>query len=82
MALRYSEDLDYVRATHGPIGPLFDSRRLHHRVGVPNLEAHIADPGFRRDLFDLVGEGTDFDVDEAAALVTGELLARLDEPGS
>lgn len=25
--LRYSEDLDYVRATHGPIGPLLDAIR-------------------------------------------------------
>ncbi len=26
-AIRYSEDLDYVRATHGPIGPLLDAIR-------------------------------------------------------
>ena len=25
--LRYSEDLDYVRTTHGPIGPVFDALR-------------------------------------------------------
>lgn len=25
--LRYSEDLDYVRATHGPIGPVLDALR-------------------------------------------------------
>ncbi|CAN5474868.1 hypothetical protein BH23ACT9_BH23ACT9_02170 [soil metagenome] len=25
--LRYSEDLDYVRATHGPIGPILDAMR-------------------------------------------------------
>ena len=25
--LRYSEDLDYVRATHGPIGPILDAVR-------------------------------------------------------
>ena len=25
--LRYSEDLDYVRATHGPIGPILDAIR-------------------------------------------------------
>lgn len=202
-ALRYSEDLDYVRATHGPIGPLFDSLRqiagvvgmeaatevgefpkfffrqafesgsgrlqikveinthetspaqphirLRYEVRSPwwsgsaevltfepaelvatklralyqrrkgrdlfdlwlalthmglasedilasfgpyrpdgyttasataNLEAHLTHPGFRRDLLDLVGDETEFDVDEAAALVTGELLARLDEFGS
>ena len=26
--LRYSEDLDYVRATHGPIGPLLGATTL------------------------------------------------------
>ena len=26
--LRYSEDLDYVRATHGPIGPVLDALRV------------------------------------------------------
>ena len=26
-SLRYSEDLDYVRATHGPIGPFLDALR-------------------------------------------------------
>jgi hypothetical protein len=44
-----------------------------------NLEGHLAHPGFRRDLLDLLGEETEFNVDEAAALVTGELLARLDQ---
>lgn len=33
--LRYSEDLDYVRATHGPIGPLFDAiREIADRLGM------------------------------------------------
>lgn len=26
-SLRYSEDLDYVRVTHGPIGPVLDALR-------------------------------------------------------
>ncbi|MGH9008581.1 MAG: nucleotidyl transferase AbiEii/AbiGii toxin family protein [Acidimicrobiia bacterium] len=202
-ALRYSEDLDYVRATHGPIGPLFDALReiastvgmeaatdvaqfpkfffrssfesgsgrmqikveintyetsparphirLRHEVksrwwsgtaevltfepaelvatklralyqrrkgrdlfdlwlaltqmglvpndilaclgpyrpdgfttatATANLLAHLAHPGFRRDLFDLVGEETEFDVDEAATLVIDKLLDRLGELGS
>jgi hypothetical protein len=34
-ALRYSEDLDYVRATHGPIGPLLDAiREIADRLGM------------------------------------------------
>ena len=198
-ALRYSEDLDYVRATHGPIGPLLDSLReiadavgmeaatevrqfpkfffreafesgsgrlqikveintyetapvrphirLAHRVESPwwsgeahvltfdpaelvatklralyqrrkgrdlfdlwlaltqmrlepddilacftpyrpegyaaavaiaNLEGHVADAGFRHDLLDLVGEDTGFHVEAAAALITEELLSRVD----
>ncbi len=33
--LRYSEDLDYVRATHGPIGPLLDAiREIADRLGL------------------------------------------------
>lgn len=33
--LRYSEDLDYVRATHGPIGPLLDAiREVADRLGM------------------------------------------------
>jgi predicted nucleotidyltransferase component of viral defense system len=33
--LRYSEDLDYVRATHGPIGPLLDAiREIADRLGM------------------------------------------------
>jgi len=33
--LRYSEDLDYVRATHGPIGPILDAiRQLADRLGM------------------------------------------------
>lgn len=46
---------------------------------VASLEEHVADAGFRGDLVDLVGEGTGFDVDEAAALVTDELVRRLDQ---
>jgi hypothetical protein len=34
-AVRYSEDLDYVRATHGPIGPLLDAiREIADRLGM------------------------------------------------
>lgn len=34
-ALRYSEDLDYVRATHGPIGPLLNAlREIAEAVGM------------------------------------------------
>jgi len=34
-ALRYSEDLDYVRATHGPIGPILDAiREIADRLGM------------------------------------------------
>jgi hypothetical protein len=34
-ALRYSEDLDYVRVTHGPIGPLLDAiREIADRLGM------------------------------------------------
>lgn len=33
--LRYSEDLDYVRATHGPIGPVLDAiREIADRLGM------------------------------------------------
>lgn len=33
--LRYSEDLDYVRATHGPIGPILDAiREVGSRLGM------------------------------------------------
>jgi hypothetical protein len=33
--LRYSEDLDYVRATHGPIGPILDAlREVAHNLGM------------------------------------------------
>jgi Nucleotidyl transferase AbiEii toxin, Type IV TA system len=44
-----------------------------------NLERHVADAGFRSDLVDLVGEEIGFDVDEAAGLVTAQLLDRLDQ---
>jgi hypothetical protein len=36
-SLRYSEDLDYVRATHGRIGPLFDA--LREIAAVTDMEA-------------------------------------------
>jgi hypothetical protein len=48
-------------------------------TAVANLQEHIADAGFRTDLLDLVGEDTGFDVDEAAALVTEQLLEPLDQ---
>lgn len=33
--LRYSEDLDYVRVTHGPIGPILDAiREIAERLGM------------------------------------------------
>ena len=33
--LRYSEDLDYVRASHGPIGPILDAiREIADRLGL------------------------------------------------
>lgn len=47
-------------------------------TAVANLQEHVADVGFRTDLLDLVGEDTGFDIDEAAALVTRQLLERLD----
>lgn len=34
-AFRYSEDLDFVRVTHGPIGPILDAiREIAGRVGM------------------------------------------------
>ena len=49
-------------------------------TAVANLQEHVAHAGFRGDLVQLVGEDTGFDVDAAAALVTDELLVRLDHP--
>lgn len=46
-------------------------------TAVANLEEHVADVGFRTDLLGLTGEDAGFDVDEAAALVTLQLLERL-----
>jgi len=46
-------------------------------AAVANLAGHVAEPGFRGDLLDLVVEDTGFDVQEAADLVTTELLSRL-----
>ena len=46
-------------------------------TAVANLGGHVADPGFRGDLRDLVAEHTGFDVDDAARLVATELLHRL-----
>jgi len=43
------------------------------------MEEDVADAGLRGDLLDLVGEETGFDVDEAAALVTDQVLRRLDQ---
>ena len=45
---------------------------------VANLEEHIGHGGFRGDVVDLVVGNPDFDVDEAAALVTDQLLNQLD----
>ena len=46
-------------------------------TAVANLEEHVADPGFRTDLLQLMGDEVGFDVDEAAALVIESLLQRL-----
>jgi len=48
-------------------------------TAVANLEEHVADAGFRGDLLDIVGQQTEFDVDQAAALVTDDLLRCLDQ---
>lgn len=47
-------------------------------LAVANLEEHVADPGFRTDLLDLTTESSDYDIDEAAALVTEQLLRHVD----
>jgi predicted nucleotidyltransferase component of viral defense system len=50
-------------------------------TAMANLKEHVADAGFRTDLVDLVSEKIGFDVDEAAGLVTAQLLERLDTGG-
>lgn len=70
-----SEDILACFGPYRPDGYTTGRRQPTSRLTSPT-------PASVATLFDLVGEGTDFDVDEAAALVTGELLARLDEPGS
>jgi predicted nucleotidyltransferase component of viral defense system len=47
-------------------------------LAVANLAEHVADPGFRSDLLDLTTESSGYDVDEAAALVTEQLLRHVD----
>lgn len=48
-------------------------------AAIENLEEHLTHGGFRDDLLDLIAEGTGFDIDLGATLVTDELLRRPDE---
>lgn len=49
-------------------------------TAVANLQEHLDHGGFRSDLVALVAGDSGFDIDDAAALVTDELLRRLDQP--
>lgn len=66
-------DPDEILACLGPYRP--DGYTT--ATAVANLEEHVADPGFRTDLLQLMGDEVGFDVDEAAALVIESLLQRL-----
>lgn len=47
-------------------------------LAVANLEEHVSDSGFRSDLLDLTTESSGYDLDEAAAIVTEQLLQRVE----
>jgi hypothetical protein len=46
-------------------------------LAVANLEQHLADPGFRSDLLDLTAQSAGYDLDEAAAVVSEQLLQHI-----
>lgn len=70
---RLGLDPDDILACLGPYRP----ESYTAVTAIANLEAHLEHRAFRDDLVDLVAADTDFDIEEAAAVVTDRLLRHL-----